>query len=473
MNDTVNRFADVVTVDGYNRSGKLDTIRIAKPARSRLVAIRRAQEGMAMAIRDTFNNPIPIGMTAVEFRAFQQRIVARQVLPPVEMCDYDIGPGTGLGPDFAGEIAWLVGGNDENQLPEVPESGFFDFGIDVPFPVDPLADPDSAALASAGIDFITAGEIRVRINGAVPEEEAQYVPSMTGRAFISNGFLETEDVPVELSIIPAAVPGVGVPTALGALTVAYLERPSNVYNLLLTPGEITSLLFIGPTFPIDALADALIEFGGADIDDPFTIDALNALILAAQSDPTGPAGVAFAEILGAVAFSGVPTSNVIVFLNTVIPFLALGIVPGDVGVAIILLSNIFLGDAPLIPPTSVATFDPAAANVQPLPTGAGTQLYTELGIDSFEYLLKVINESGVDLALFVGLPDDITVGGIPPADLVADNSDIYSNANVGGAGFFLIPADGAGFFNMRVDDGIAHIMLSNVQYDNYTEPDTL
>ena len=475
MNDTLNRFADVITVDGFNRYGKLDTIRLAKPQRSRLVALRRLQEERAQTIRNTFNMPTPMGMTASEYRVSQVRTLCRQNLPPITDCDFDIGPGAGFGPDFAGEIPWLVGGNDDTQLPEVPEDGFFDLGIDVPLPLDPIAEPELAALANAGIDFITTGEERIRIFGAATDEEPEYQECMEGRVIIANGFIETEDCPAEIVIIPATVPGApGAPAALGAIADLYLERPSNAYNLLIEAGDLGSLLFIPAGFPVTLFADDLVEFGGPDVnpEDPFTIEAYTAFFTAATEDPNSDAGIALAELIAATAAAGVPISSVLVFLPTILPFLSAGVVPGDAGVAILLLANIFLGDAPLVNPTSVATFNPNGVNVQPNPLGIGSQLYEAMGLDSFNYLLNLINESGVDIALFVGLPAGVPIGGVAPDDLEAENSDIYSNANAGGAGFFLIPAGGAGFFEMRVDGGIAHVMLSNVEYDNYVEPET-
>jgi len=412
-------------------------------------------------------------MNASQYRASQVRTLCRQNLPPIESCDFDIDPGTGLGPEFTGEIPWLVGGNDNTQLPTVPENGFFNLGIDVSLPTDPLAEPELAALANAGIDFVTAGDERIRIFGSATDEDPEYQAGMEGRVIIANGFIETEDIPAELVFIPASVQsGPGSSTALGGIVDLYLERPSNAYNLLIDAGDAATLLFIPSAFPITTFTDDLIEFGGPNVDpeNPFTIEAYNTFLNAATEDPLSDAGISFTSLVIATTNAGVPSSSVLLFLPTVIPYLAAGVVPGDLGVVIALLANIFLGDAPLINPTSVVTFNPDGVNVQPNPLGTGSQLYEAMGIDSFEYLLKVINETGVDIALFVGLPPGVSIGGVPPENLEAENSDIYSNANAGGAGFFLLTAGGAGFFEMRVDGGIAHVMLSNVEYDNYTEP---
>lgn len=402
------------------------------------------------------------------------RLHSRQNLPPIENCDFDLGPGTGFGPDFAGEIPWLVGGNDADQLPTVPEDGFFDFGINAVAPVDPLAEPELAALANAGIDIITAGEERIRIFGTATDDP-EYQEAMEGRVVIANGFIETEDVPAELVVIPAPATG-PIPTGVpgGAIANLYLERPSNVYNVFIGDEEAAALVFIPPEFPIDELAAALVEFGGAPDTAPFTVEAFDELVALAEGGDADAEAALLEIVTIASADAGITPVTFPAFVRLILPFLAAGIVPGTAGVRVLVLANIFLGDAPE-PGVAVLgpTFDPDAATggVQPNAAGFGSQLYEELGIDSFEYLLKVINGGATDVALFFGVPDDIEIGGLGADALEADDSDIYSNANVGGAGFFLIPAGGAGFFEMRVDDGIAHIMLSNVQYSNYVEPE--
>ena len=115
MTDATSRYADVITVDGWNRYGKLDTIRLAKPQRSRLVALRQLQNGRAQVIRNTFNAQIPNGMTPTQYRVSQIRAHCRQNLPPVTDCDFDIGPALS-GTNFTGETPWLVGGNEITQI---------------------------------------------------------------------------------------------------------------------------------------------------------------------------------------------------------------------------------------------------------------------------------------------------------------------------------------------------------------------
>lgn len=388
-------------------------------------------------------------------------------------CDFDIGPALS-GTNFTGETPWLVGGNEITQLPSTPVDGFFQLGIDVPLP--PVDDTSVAAeqqreIACAGINFITSGEERIRTYGEACDDP-DYQEFMRGKTLITNGFIETEEVPAELVIIPA--PPIGTGTAAvsgGSVSNLYLERPSNVYSITLTETDVASLLLIPTGFPVDLLGEDLVLFGGADVDAPYTEEAFNLFLEAAALDPLGPAGIALDTLRAEAALSGISIAQFDAYVRVILPYLQAGVVPGESGVRVFVISNIFLGDAPTPSvPVLSASYNPDGVLVQPNPSGYGSQIYQELGINSFEYLLKILNATETDIALFFGTPSDTLIGGLTADQLDADNSDIYSNANVGGAGFFLIPTSGAGFFDMRVNEGVTHTMLSNVEYTDYVEP---
>lgn len=414
-------------------------------------------------------------MTAAEWRATQVRLLSRNVLPPVTECDYDIGPGAGF-PNgaFAGEIPWLVGGNELDQLPEVPADGFFDFGIDVAAPLDPLASPELAALANAGIDIITAGEERIRIFGTAADDP-EYQDCMEGRVLIANGFIENEECPAELVLIPAGdgiIAPPGFADAPFGLANIYLERPSNSYNVVIDDADILALPLV-PEFDEDfvTLLEAALAPFALNPAEPFTSAAFDLFLIAAAAglgpDSTPAEEVAAANLAALVAITGLTGDAFITFVLEALPFLDLGLEPGQ---RVLFINEIFLGDAPVTTATSVATYDPLAA--VPLATGIGSQLYAELGIDTFDYLLKIINTSTADVAIIFNNGDPgFLISGRPAAELLTADYAFYSNANPGGAGFFLVESGGAGFFEMRVEDGEAHIMTHNVQYTQYIEPE--
>lgn len=459
---------EVITVDGYNRLGKLDTIRLAKAPRSRLVALRRLQDERAAALRDSFNTPIPMGMTAAEWRAAQTRLRCKNSLPLVTACDYDIGPANGLN---GGEIAWLVGGNDSSELPECPSDGFFNLGVDVPLPADDETGADAELrreLANCGIDIITAGDERIRIFGTATDDP-DYQECMEGRVIIANGFIENEECPAELVVIPTGTLTAdddGMPLAIADL---YLERPANAYNVIIDDA-IAGGLFVMPLVTeefFEELELALAPFADPTTG-PFTEEALIGFLLAALDDPEGPAGIALEGFVEDLEEAGITTPFAL-FVTRLLPLLAIGVEPGQ---RVLLINNIFLGDAPATPYTSLATYNPNGANALPVPTGLGTQLYNEMGIGTFDYLLKVINTSGSEIALIFNTGvDGIDVVDIPLDDLLATNMAIYSNFNFNASAPLIIEAGGAAFIKMRVEDSRTHIMLYNVKYTEYTEPE--
>lgn len=451
------QMTEVITVDGYNRYGKLDTIRLAKAPRSRLVALRRLQDERASVLRETYNMSVPVGLTPAQWRSSRVKRHNRSVLPPVTECDYDIGPGTTL-PD--GSTPWLVGGNESTQLPSVPTDGYFEFGVDTTTPSDPLANPQQAAIAAAGIDVLTAGDERIRILGDA-SNDPDYQDVMQGRVLIANGFIENEEVPAELVLIP---PGSGSTLPGTPLTIGnvFLERPANAYNLLIDTADAANLYLVPVVTDgfVDALEAALLPYAGPN--GIFTVTAFEGLLAAAEADPLSPAGVAVAALIVDVVASGVPATDFEAFVLSQLPLYALGIVPGQ---RVLFINNIFLGDAPAVGPTSIPTYNPDAPNATPVPTGFGTQLYTTLGITTFDYLLKIINTSTDDLAVIFNTGDStFIIAGTPASDLLATGEAIYSNS-----GFFNVSSGGAGFFSMRVESNVVHIMLSNVEYNQYVE----
>jgi len=458
MTDT-NRYSNVITVDGYNREGNLDTIRIAKPGMSRLVALRRLREGASQAITDTFNQPIPYGMTANQWRSSQMRNLYNNSLPPVGPCDYDIG-GCGCNNGNGGGVAtnaWLVGGNNDTQLP--PNTDIYNLGVLESDPTNPVS--------NSAVDILTAGVTRIRIMGNDPED-VDYSQYTTGRSYITNGFIEQEEVPAVLNIVPTI-------DGLGSVSDIYLERPSNAYTINLTALDTTALFIVYATYPFSLLEAGLVAYGGASVDDPFTNEAWLAW-LAAAAVP-GAAQTALNTLNSTIIANIASISTALqaqAYTSAVLPYFRIGIAPNIAANTVVLyVANIFLGDKPDVTPVNTSVYFPNNANVQPNPDGIGSELYETLDITSFNYLLKILNSTSSDVALVFNLPAGSTIGGRPVTDYGAADVRIFSNANSTGVGSFIIPAfGGAGFFQMRVNQSIGsplsiHTMLSNVEYESY------
>lgn len=379
--------SNVVTVDGFDRQGHLATERLLKVPKSRLVQLRNLQHNKFDILRSSLSRAPPVGMSQGQFQALMLKRFCdrhRGVLPRVVPSDYDLPldietaniEGGGI---FAGTIPWLVGGNAGTQLPTLPASGFYELGT--------LA----SAPPVAGVDIITDGTTRIRINGDASNDPT-YEVYEAGKVIIANGFIEQEAEPALVVPIsgPALPPG-SVATVPPFIDL-YLERASNVYDA---------------TIPCDF---------GTLVPADFVPDGVNPISPFFEADPT------------------------------------------IAGARIVYINNIFLGNHPPGAPTSTIGYNAAA--VTPI-TGL------PLGINSFNFLLKVLNPCPTPIALYFNIPGG--TGGPPPFPDVTGFrfAPIYSNAS-GIA--FVIPAGGAGFFQMRVEEGQAYIMLDNVIYSLYTDP---
>jgi hypothetical protein len=464
MTDT-NAYSNVITVDGYNRQGNLDTIRIAKPATSRLVALRRLQELQSQVIVDSFNQSIPCGMSVTEWRAYQLRNVYSDNLPPVGRCDYDVG---GCGCSSGGgsnggatEGAWLVGGNDADTLSTDVDS--YILGINVSESTDPIS--------NIPLDIVTAGDTRILIMGN-DASDTTYQTYMAGRSLITNGFIAQEELPAVLNVVPTPTPITGNLSA-GSVSDIYLERPSNAYTLGLSAIDFLNAFVLFSGYPTTLLSTGLVAWGGATVANPFTPAAWAAWL--ANTNVTAQADLL---ILYAAIIANTPiTTNAAAqaYTTAAMQYFELGILPDATSsIGVLYISNIFLGDEPTTTATNTTTYAPNSVQVQPNANGIGTKLYDSLGINSFNYLLKMLNNTTQDIAIVFDLPSGSTIGGRPVSDFHASNVIIYSNANSAGAGYFLIPSGGAAFFEMRANEKVGstivtQTMLGNVEYSTYVE----
>lgn len=137
------------------------------------------------------------------------------------------------------------------------------------------------------------------------------------------------------------------------------------------------------------------------------------------------------------------------------------------GSRVVFINNIFLGDRPATAPT---VFDSTyTANAVTPTTGLA------LGVNTFDYLLKIINDEpaigGTPIAVYFDLGGTtITPPGVPAPPIIPTGSRFVTIHSTLTGSPFIIPAGGAGFFTMRVEEGVTHIMLDNVIYASYTEP---
>lgn len=384
-------------------------------------------------------------MTVQQYRAR----ALRDNLPPVTRCDYDIGmsnnDNTGTNP-LVGEIPWLVGGNQQDQLREgrVPYTGanqVYDLGIDVQ--------------GNDGINIITDRTNRIRIMG---EEEN----CMNGRVIISNGFIENRECEAILLSTPSA-PLSTLDSSPISITDVFLPRPANAYNVFINDTSNLYLIPFADTFTpitfVEDLGNAITTANpGIDPNQIFTMDAFTTLV---DADPLSAAGLLLSAM---ITTSTMPRQVFIDNVYGILSLLQLNMLPGQ---RVLFINNIFLGDPSIPPPINVLSYDP---NTRVDQSGIGTLLYTDMNVSTFDYLLKIINQSVDDVAIVFNTGNTgVVVSGIPTTNTLATGMTIYSNANIGGAGSFFLPSGGGAFYTMRTELGTTHIMLSNVVYRQYTE----
>lgn len=126
-----------------------------------------------------------------------------------------------------GPFAWLVGGNDNMDLPNEQETeGGYTFGI--------IETEDE--LGTAPINFRTSDLTRARLYGDAANEIIGYQEPMAGRFLIPNGAIGWINVPTT-TFVSGSAPNI--------LTNVYLERPSNAFTMVITNPMINPAV-VGP-----------------------------------------------------------------------------------------------------------------------------------------------------------------------------------------------------------------------------------
>lgn len=138
-------------------------------------------------------------------------------------------------------------------------------------------------------------------------------------------------------------------------------------------------------------------------------------------------------------------------------------------VRIVFINNIFLGEKPY---AVDITYD---TNYNPDQVAPTDNTSFGLGIHTFDYLLKIFNPSdATPIAVMFNIGEAAPIsptGGGPSIPNDSRITPIYSTVGMGTSTLsYIIPVGGAGFFNMRVEEGKTHIMLDNVVYPDYMEP---
>jgi len=424
--------SNIVTVSGYTQNGKSSNVRIAKNSSASVPTSGKFVKGMVKSSYNTIYD---------------------------NSCEYDISNGKKCCEIRGGRLAWLVGGNNDSELPTYPVDGYFDIGI------------IGSNNANAGWDVRTDDTTRIRVNGKTYDQSstdplAEKNPEVEGRTFLINGFTTNSDVTAIGNYIGINCNNLEddeyFPVIPGFLDI-YLPRPSNAYKLTITNTDVAKMYKV-PN--VEFLEELL-----AIIDD-FTIPALEAAFVNPSKNEQ------LLELAdGYEAYPsqgcGVDETNYQSFYRNLMPYLeSMGIQIANH--RILYINNIFLGDLPTSPVVNYTNYtNPESVNVQPNFNGVGIQRYYSLGISTFDYLLKIVNtagsiESPEPLAIFFTAPLNATnisqINGFR-----ADNSKMFSNFN---GKSFNVDTNGEAFFNMRVENVVSgststgrHVMISNLVYN--------
>lgn len=471
---TVPPGSKVLTVDGFDQYGQIEDIKLLKVPKSRFAQIRNQQAQQYVNLQNSIGAAMtgPLANGAISTAQFRQLAIMGSLPPPINPSDYDLP---------IGQFVSALGAQAQLGAP-------LQIGTQSGNP--------------QGVNIISSGITRIQVNGNQADPVAAYTPYTQGQVSIANGFIEQREIPVAVNevfagsagtiagipfpFIPLGTANITIPAGITAVPIAVpansqltgsgdLELPEGIAfptaivlpvgttidNAFLLPnGTLVPANLTGITAPLLLPINTNLPLGtGVTIPGTASIGSAG-LILPAGTNNTGtaiiipgdaPEAQEFVDLYlerGSNAYvynvqlqdgTSAITEGNLVFPST----LTLGVV----------INNIFLGQRPgllnnpLIPlPNTIADYSNAAV----VPTQG-----LQLGISTFNYLLKIVNNTGLQLALAFAPSGNVY-------------NQIQINNTISGSPYF-IPDGGAAFFQMRVENGVEHTMLSNVVYNTYTQ----